>query len=78
MKETTRTITRTEYLAALGLFMLAGRRTDDAEKALAECAEVLGTGQDYLSDAIWGDSARSEEGFDNVLAQEGISVEVKP
>lgn len=72
-----KTITRSEYLQALGLYTMACRLQQDVERYNIEMNKILGqdppTFQDSrLSDGIY---SRPPEPFDLVLGYAGITVQ---
>lgn len=71
-----RTITRQQYLAGLGLFLLASKRNMECITFADECAELLGVDRDgHLGDAVWCMESQTEKDFDRMLAKEKIKVE---
>ena len=70
-------ITRTEYLAALGLFLVGNRHYREGERMDKECCERLGLEWgSHVSDAFYSElDGDPQKAFDSAIAQCGIAVE---
>ena len=76
--ENKRKITRNEYLAALGLFIVARTSYKDSRALETECNEILGLedGLSHVSDHVYNDEQPDhQKAFDLALKRDGIEVE---
>ena len=67
-------ISRDQYYAALGLFLVAAQKEAEVQSLVDEADRILGE-RDIISDAVWGDDRKSVEDFDKALADGRVTVE---
>ena len=76
-KQPKRTISRSTYLQALGLFTLANKRAIESKVAEAELARLLGYGDDPYAGCVSDEIFEDRPKFDQALARENIVVRQK-